>query len=107
MDVPPALLAVCAGSDAPAALARALRDNGYRLQSADGAKAAFEMLAQTDVPVVVCEEHMAEMKGDEFMARVQALHPGTVRILLNADALGSSTRHALEQGIVHRVLTRR
>jgi EAL domain-containing protein (putative c-di-GMP-specific phosphodiesterase class I) len=105
IGVPPSLLAVSARSDALTALARALRDNGYRLQTADGAKAAFEMLAQGDVPVVLCEEHMPEMEGDEFMSRVQALHPGTVRILLNGDAQAGSTKHALEQGIVHSVLT--
>jgi CheY-like chemotaxis protein len=101
--VEPTLLAVCA-AEALDSLTGSPRGAGYRVYTADGAKAAFELLAQKDVLVVLCEQRMPEMGGIEFMWRVQALYPNTVRILLSADAETSAVREALERGIVHKAL---
>ncbi|MGE0081537.1 MAG: EAL domain-containing protein [Thiohalomonadaceae bacterium] len=65
------------------ALTRVLHREPYRVLTANSAEDAFEMLARTDVDVVVSDQRMPGMSGVEFLARVRDIYPETVRIILS------------------------
>ena len=65
------------------ALARALREEGYRILCASSASEATELLAQHPVQVIVSDQRMPRCSGTEFLHAVKSSHPDTVRILLS------------------------
>jgi two-component system, probable response regulator PhcQ len=85
---------------------RILRREPYHVELAAGARAAFRILAVRPVSVVVSDEQMPGMAGTEFLARLQAEHPETVRIMLTGQASLSVAQRAINDGQVFRFLTK-
>ena len=69
-----------------AALRQALGATGCQVLSAGNAAEAFEILASTEVGVVLCEQRMACMDGTDFLARVRQIHPDVTRMVSCAAA---------------------
>ncbi len=88
------------------ALLRALRGEGYRILTADGPTQAFEALARHPVGVILCDQRMPEMTGTEFLGRVRAMHPDTVRIVLSGYTELRSVTDAINRGAVYKFLTK-
>jgi PAS domain S-box-containing protein/diguanylate cyclase (GGDEF)-like protein len=61
-----------------AAVLGALRQRGYQVLCASNAAAAFEILARTEVGVI-----MAGAGGAQFMGRVKTMYPDVVRMVLS------------------------
>jgi len=102
-------LAILCVDDEPAmlqSLKKALRravDNEYlieTLESAQDALLAMDELWQEgyEIPIVIADYIMPNMKGDEFLRRVHALSPKTLKILLTGqasiEAMGYVINHA-------------
>jgi two-component system probable response regulator PhcQ len=88
------------------ALRRTLQREPYRLLLAESAREALRILARDPVDVVVSDEGMPGMSGTDFLARVQAEHPDTIRIMLTGQAsLGLAIR-AINRGQVYRFFTK-
>jgi two-component system, probable response regulator PhcQ len=85
---------------------RILRREPYPVELAAGARAAFRILAVKPVSVVVSDEQMPGMPGTEFLARLQAEHPETVRIMLTGQASVAVAQRAINDGQVFRFLTK-
>jgi two-component system, probable response regulator PhcQ len=85
---------------------RILRREPYHVELAAGARAAFRILAVRPVSVVVSDEQMPGMPGTEFLARLQAEHPETVRIMLTGKASLEIAQRAINDGQVFRFLTK-
>lgn len=66
--------------------------------SATGGEAALAILAATSIEVVVTDMRMPGMDGATLLERVEALYPGTKRIILSGEADTRPTSAA------HRVL---
>jgi diguanylate cyclase (GGDEF)-like protein/PAS domain S-box-containing protein len=88
------------------ALIRVLRRDGYTLFSAPTADRAFELLALHDIGVVVADHRMPGMSGVDFLSKVRDLYPETVRIILSGYADIASITEAINQGGVHKFLTK-
>jgi len=88
------------------ALSRVLRRDGYRILKATSAKAAFDLLAQHPVGVIVCGLRMPELSGTEFLRRVRQIHPQTVRIVLSGYTELTSVTDAINEGAVYKFLTK-
>ncbi|HET7931853.1 MAG TPA: EAL domain-containing protein [Rhodanobacteraceae bacterium] len=88
------------------ALARVLRRDGYRILTATSFGAAFEILGNNDVQLVMSDHRMPDGKGTEFLGRVKALHPHTVRMILSGYADVGAVTEAINGGAVHRFLTK-
>ena len=89
-----------------AALARALEDSGYQILAAHSARAALELLACHPVQVVVSDEHMPDMNGIEFFARVKSLYPDTARIMLSDYVDATTLIRAINEGTIYKFIAK-
>jgi EAL domain-containing protein (putative c-di-GMP-specific phosphodiesterase class I)/PleD family two-component response regulator len=88
------------------ALGRLLRRDGYRIFTASSFHDAFEILGTENVHVVMSDHRMPEGKGTEFLSRVKATHPHTIRLILSGYADLGAVTEAINGGAVYRFLTK-
>jgi diguanylate cyclase (GGDEF)-like protein len=88
------------------ALRRLLRRENYNVLIADSPRAAFELLAQHRVQVIISDQRMPEMNGTEFLARVKQIYPDTVRIILSGYTDLASLTDAINRGAIYRFLVK-
>jgi PAS domain S-box-containing protein len=89
-----------------AAIRRAMRTSGYRVLVASRASEAFEILATTEVGVIVCDQRMRGMSGTEFLARVKQMYPLAVRMVLSGYTDLQSVTDAVNRGAIFKFLTK-
>jgi PAS domain S-box-containing protein/diguanylate cyclase (GGDEF)-like protein len=89
-----------------AAVRRAMRQSGYRVLVAASAREAFEILATTEVGVIVCDQRMRGMSGTEFLARVKQMYPNAVRMVLSGYTDLQSVTDAVNRGAIFKFLTK-
>jgi two-component system probable response regulator PhcQ len=87
-------------------LRRTLRDETYRILTTTSATDALGRIEQGDVDLLLTDLDMPEMTGLELLSRVRALHPDVVRIVLTGHASIDSAIQAINDGEVHRYLTK-
>jgi diguanylate cyclase (GGDEF)-like protein len=87
-----------------AAIARALRGEGWKLLAAHDAASALELLARSDIGVIISEQRMKDMNGTELLRRVREMYPDTVRILLTGYTDYNAVVEAVNQGNLYKVL---
>ncbi|AYV54932.1 EAL domain-containing response regulator [Leptospira kmetyi] len=75
----------------------------YDIETAEDAESAWEILEEysekgIDIPVVVCDQVMPGVKGDELLIRIHNKNPEIRKIMLtgqaSADAVGNALNHA-------------
>jgi adenylate cyclase len=88
------------------ALRRLLRATRYEVLTADSGSAALDMLASTEVDLVISDMRMPSMSGAEFLARAQALYPNTMRVLLTGYSEIDAVVRAINEGGVYRYLNK-
>jgi PAS domain S-box-containing protein len=89
-----------------AAVRRAMRHSGYRVLVASSAEEAFEVLATTEVGVIVCDQRMRGISGTEFLSRVKQMYPDTVRMVLSGYTDLQSVTDAVNRGAIFKFLTK-
>jgi len=89
-----------------AAIRRAMRHSGHRVLVAASAREAFELLATTEVGVIVCDQRMRGMSGTEFLARVKQMYPHAVRMVLSGYTDLQSVTDAVNRGAIFKFLTK-
>jgi EAL domain-containing protein (putative c-di-GMP-specific phosphodiesterase class I)/FixJ family two-component response regulator len=88
------------------ALKRLLRQDNYRIFTASGAQAAFEILANHKVGVIVSDQRMPDDTGVDFLRRVKELYPGAVRMVLSGYTDLDSVTDAINHGAIYRFITK-
>ena len=78
----------------------------FQLHVADGAAAALEIIRSQPVQIVMSDQRMPRMSGDELLAKVAEIAPDTVRILLTGYADIHDVIRALNTGGLFRYLTK-
>jgi len=63
----------------------------YRIETVESAEEALEVIEElqedkVDLPVVICDQIMPGMKGDELLIEIHAIMPATLKILLTGQA---------------------
>ena len=108
VEVPrvPSILLVDDEPNVVSALRRVFRPAGYDIVTADSGETALEILASTDIDLIVSDMRMPHMSGAEFLARARALYPDTMRILLTGYAEIASVVQAVNEGGVYRYLNK-
>ncbi|PRE35516.1 HD domain-containing phosphohydrolase [Burkholderia cenocepacia] len=108
VEVPrvPSILLVDDEPNVLSALRRVFRPTGYDIVTADSGEMALEILASTDIDLIVSDMRMPHMSGAEFLARARALYPDTMRILLTGYAELASVVQAVNEGGVYRYLNK-
>jgi PAS domain S-box-containing protein len=89
-----------------AAVRRALRHKGYVVLSAGSAAEAFEILATTEVGVILCDQRMPGMDGPVFLARVRHMYPEVTRMVLSGYTDLQSVTDAVNHGAIFKFLTK-
>jgi len=79
-----------------------LRQDGYNVLTASSGAEGLELLALSEVQVVVCDQRMPTMNGSDFLNRVKDLHPDTLRIILSGYADLESIMDAINRGAIYR-----
>jgi CheY-like chemotaxis protein len=88
------------------ALLRVLRNESYQIVTASGPNQAFDILARQPVGVILSDQRMPQMTGTEFLGRVKAMYPDTVRIILSGYTELRSVTDAINRGAVYKFLTK-
>ena len=87
-------------------LKRLFRRDGYEIFTATDAVAAFEILAEHRIGVIISDQRMPGMSGTEFLRRVKDLYPDTIRIVLSGYTELQSITAAINEGAIYRFLTK-
>ncbi len=89
-----------------AGLRRGLRGQNYRILTAGSAWEAFDLLARYPVGVVISDQLMPGMQGNEFLRRVRELYPDTTRIILSGHSDMNTLVDAINEGAIFKFLTK-
>ena len=92
--------------DVLALLRRSLRELGCRILTTNSPTAALEMMRTNQVDVLISDIDMPGMSGLDLIARARVVAPHVVRILLTGHVTLDSALRAVNEGEVHRYLTK-
>ena len=87
-------------------LTRLFRREGYTIFRANSAKEGIEVLKENTVGVIVSDQRMPEMTGVEFLSKVKAMYPDTIRIVLSGYTELKSITDAINEGSIYKFLTK-
>jgi DNA-binding NtrC family response regulator len=100
------LLLVDDDPDVLGMLQSALHNGGYEIHTAGSAQQALELLATTQVSVIVTDQRMVGMSGIEFLRRAKILYPDSLRIVLSGQTDHDTVTAAINDGAVYKFLTK-
>lgn len=89
-----------------AAIRRTLRNKGYKVFVTNKTADAFEILATSNVQVVLCDQRMPGMSGTEFLSRVKQMYPAIIRMVLSGYTDLQSVTDAVNHGAIFKFLTK-
>ena len=87
-------------------LRRLLRTEGYDIQLANSGAEGLDILSKMPVDLVLSDMRMPEMNGAQFLEKVYAQYPDTVRILLTGYSEISSTIDAINKGSIYKYISK-
>ena len=88
------------------ALTRLFRRDGYQLFRAESGSAALEILAEHEMGVIISDQRMPDMTGVQFLSAARERWPDTMRIILSGYTELSSVTDSVNQGAIHKFLTK-
>ncbi|SFM28068.1 EAL domain-containing protein [Rugamonas rubra] len=108
MSAPPAptLLVVDDDADILLSLQRLLRGDGYRVLTAGSAADGFALLAQHPVHLILCDQRMPDMSGNDFLDKAKDMYPDTFRIVLSGHTDIAAIMGAINRGSLYRFYTK-
>jgi two-component system, response regulator PhcR len=74
----------------------------FRIKTASGGREALELLATENVAVLVTDQRMPEMSGDELLRVAKERHPQVLRVVITAYADIEPILAAINEGLVAR-----
>jgi DNA-binding NtrC family response regulator len=87
-------------------LIRNWRKEPIHVRTATSAEEALAILAKSRVDAVVCDWQMRGMCGTELLARIASEHPAMIRIMLTGKPNLEVAQGAINNGAVHKFLTK-
>jgi len=87
------------------ALTRVFRQENYEVLNAASSEEALALLERDGAAHVIISDYMMPgMKGTEFLKRVKALYPDTIRIMLTGHADTGAVMGAINEGAVYKFI---
>ncbi|PWV64890.1 EAL domain-containing protein [Plasticicumulans acidivorans] len=83
-----------------------LHGESWRILCADSGRQGLDLLAHNRVDVVVADQVMPTMSGNEFMARVHALYPKPYRVMLSGGSTLQTLIDSINVGSIQKFLTK-
>jgi response regulator RpfG family c-di-GMP phosphodiesterase len=87
-------------------LRRLFRAHGYQVITAESGKDGLDVLESRPIDLVISDMRMPEMDGAQFLERVRAKWPDTIRLLLTGYADITSILAAINRGEIYRYITK-
>lgn len=78
----------------------------YRVFTAEGGKAALEILENNDIHIIITDQRMPEMTGVELLESILERHPEPIRILLTGYADMNAVIDAINKGKIFHYLSK-
>lgn len=88
------------------ALRRSLRREGYQIFTTTDPEEGMRLVGQEKIDIIISDHLMPQMTGLEFFTLVSRLHAHVVRIVLTGQADVDMAIRAINEGHVHRFLTK-
>lgn len=88
------------------AFMRVFRMEGYNILTAGSGPEGLELAKGNRVALVVSDHRMPGMEGVEFLSKVKAVSPDTVRFMLTGYADLKAVMGAINKGEVYRYITK-
>jgi signal transduction histidine kinase len=76
----------------------------YRVHTATSAEAALEILRTEPIQLILSDQRMPAMSGDEFLARAREIAPDAVRMLFTGYADIQAVTNAINRGEIYRYI---
>jgi diguanylate cyclase (GGDEF)-like protein len=87
-------------------LRRVLRSSHYEVIGFTSAPEALNYLESNEVDLIISDMRMPDMRGDVFLAKTMSITPNTVRILLTGYSDFDMTVSAINEGRIHRYMSK-
>jgi DNA-binding NtrC family response regulator len=87
-------------------LRRTLRHEPYDVVTTTSPLKAIDLLRESDFDILISDIDMPEISGLELIAEAHRNHPAVLRVLLTGDASIESALLAINEGAVHKYLTK-
>jgi len=87
-------------------LKRALMDEPYEVHTAVSGEASIQLLRANRYKVIISDERMPGMTGDELLRLVKEHYPEAVRIMLTGHASLEAAMKAVNNGEIYRFFTK-
>jgi CheY-like chemotaxis protein len=84
------------------ALKRLLRRENYDIMTATSGREGLEILSRGGVQLVLCDQRMPEMTGNEFLEVVRERHPEIVRITLTGYTEVDAITESINRGHIYK-----
>ncbi len=83
--------------------------NTYRIEIAEGGEDALELVAELmedgyEIPLIISDYVMPDMKGDELLRRVHQLSPKTLKVMLTGQATIEAVGNAIKNAKLYRYI---
>jgi PAS domain S-box-containing protein len=83
----------------------------YRIELAEGANDALELIAQLlkngyEIPLIIADHIMPDMKGDELLRQVHLLSPKTLKVMLTGQGDLAAVGNAIRYGKLYRYIAK-
>ncbi len=88
------------------AVARTLKNEPYRLLTAENGRAALGVMNENPVHVVLTDLSMPEMDGLELLRTIALAHPSTVRLIVSGLSDSGTILRAMETGNIYRYISK-
>jgi len=97
----PCVLLVDDDPDVLTLTARALRPEGYVVITAASGEEGLKLLREHRADIVVSDFSMPGMNGAQFLARVKALYPDALRLIVSGQTMNRTMQSGLRKGDIH------
>jgi class 3 adenylate cyclase/ActR/RegA family two-component response regulator len=85
--------------------------NTYRIEIAEGGEDALELVAELieddyEIPLIISDYVMPDMKGDELLRRVHEISPKTLKVMLTGQATIEAVGNAIKYAKLYRYISK-
>lgn len=99
------ILVVEAGQPAQGRLARCLQED-YQVLTTTSGQDAFDILADNEVDLVLCDLVLPDMSGVEFFSRIRIANPEAMRVLLTDCRDPDEVIRSINEAAVYQIMSR-
>lgn len=86
-------------------------DRGYDIELAESGAEALELFSDLDeeqiaIPLIICDQNLPDIHGDQLLGRLQISHPATRKILLTGEANLDAIVRAINSARLYRYIAK-